>query len=160
MTKNGSSSALSSLPSFRSGGNALCSSQMTRACPNHCHMVVQQALLRAELAVLLWSQGSGSIYYLWLEKCRGGDRHTWLSHGLSILRNCNNSLQRWLKADLFLKLFKEETRGAWVKQAVCPASVFACRTVLAAATALHSTHTPKRELSLLLLLDRALEQLA
>lgn len=115
MKKHGSSSALPFLPSFHSGGRriALCFEQMTRAGPNHCHMVIHAGIARS---VLLWSRGGRSIYYLWLEKCWGGDQHTWPSHGLRILRNCNNGLQRWLKGDLFLKPFKEEARGARVKQ--------------------------------------------
>lgn len=40
------SSALPSLPSFHSGGNALCLEQMTRGGPKHCHMVVHAGIAR------------------------------------------------------------------------------------------------------------------
>lgn len=150
MIKHGSSSDLPSLPSPPSiqGGMLFALNKWQEQVQSTVTWLFTQALLRAELTALLWSQGGGSIYYLWLEKCRGSDRHTWPSHGLRILRNCNNSLQRWLKGYLFIKSFAEEARGAWVKQ-LSALAVFVCRAVLAAATALHNI--PKRDLSLLLL---------
>lgn len=55
MIKSGSSSALPSLPSFHSGGNALCFAQMTRGGPNHCHMVVHTVIAqgRADSAAVI-----------------------------------------------------------------------------------------------------------
>lgn len=103
-----------------------------------------QALLRAELTAPLWSQGGRSIYYLWLEKCRGDDRHSWPSQGLRILRNCNNSLQRWLKGDLFLKLFKEGARGAWVKQWCLPWQCVCLRDSACCSYSPTPTHTSQR----------------
>lgn len=46
MIKPDSSSALPSLPSFHSVGNALCFEQMTKAGPNHRHMVIQAVVAR------------------------------------------------------------------------------------------------------------------